>query len=76
MYGLKPKPENGAASSGMPERLTAGQMKILEKELERTGIVMEAVLERYQLKETGQMTPEIYKKALAGLKKTKPKEAA
>lgn len=76
VYGLKPKPEDNGASGRMPERLTAGQMKILEKELERTGIAMEAVLERYQLKETGQMTPEIYKKALAGLKKTKPKEAA
>lgn len=76
VYGLKPKPEDNGASGRMPEQLTSGQIKILEKELERTGIAMEAVLERYQLKETGQMTPEIYKKALAGLKKTKPKEAA
>ena len=76
VYGLKPKPEENGAFGRMPEKLTSGQMKILEKELERTGIAMEAVLERYQLKETGQMTPEIYKKALAGLKKTKPKEAA
>ena len=76
VYRLKPKPEENGASGRMPEKLTSGQMKILEKELERTGIAMEAVLERYQLKETGQMTPEIYKKALAGLKKTKPKEAA
>lgn len=78
VYELKPEPEpkNGAVSGRMPERLTAGQMKILEKELERTGIAMEAVLERYQIKEVKQMTPEIYKKALGGLKKTKPKEAA
>lgn len=38
VYGLKPKPEDNGASGRMPERLTAGQMKILEKELERTGI--------------------------------------
>ena len=73
VYELNQAPENKAVSDKM---LTAGQMKILEKELERTGIAMKAVLERYQIKEVGQMTPEIYKKALGGLKKTKPKEAA
>lgn len=73
VYGLNQEPENKTASDRM---LTAGQMKILEKELERTGIAMEAVLERYRIKEAGEMTPEIYKKALGSLKKTKPKEAA
>lgn len=73
VYGLNQEPENKTASDKM---LTAGQMKILEKELERTGIAMEAVLERYRIKEAGEMTPEIYKKALGSLKKTKPKEAA
>lgn len=73
VYGLNQEPENKTASDKM---LTAGQMKILEKELERTGIAMEAVLERYRIKEAGEMTPEIYKKALGSLKRTKPKEAA
>ena len=73
---LGQEPENKAASGRTPGMLTAGQVKILEKELERTGIAMEAVLERYQLTEAGQMTPEIYRKALGSLKKTKPKEAA
>lgn len=73
VYELNQEPGNKAAPDKM---LTAGQMKILEKELERTGIAMDAVLERYQIKEVKQMTPEIYKKALGGLKKTKPKEAA
>ena len=72
-YELNQEPENKTASD---KTLTAGQMKILEKELERTGIAMEAVLERYRIKEAGEMTPEIYKKALGSLKKTKPKEAA
>ncbi len=76
VYELNQELEKKAASDKMNKMLTAGQMKILEKELERTGIAMEAVLERYQIKEAGQMTPEIYKKALSGLKKTKPKEAA
>lgn len=56
--------------------LTEAQRKVLEKELERTGISMETVLERYHIQEPGQMTPDIYKKALGSLKKTKPKEAA
>ncbi len=73
VYGLNQEPENKTASDKM---LTEGQMKILEKELERTGIAMEAVLERYRIKEAGEMTPEIYKKALGSLKRTKPKEAA
>ena len=73
VYGLNQEPENKTASDKM---LTEGQMKILEKELERTGIAMEAVLERYRIKDAGEMPPEIYKKALGSLKRTKPKEAA
>lgn len=76
VYELRPSPESGAASQEAPEGLTAGQMGILEKELERTGISMEAVLDRYRIAEAWQMTPEIYKKALGSLKRTKPKEAA
>ena len=56
VYGLDRETENKAAPDKTPEGLTAGQMRILEKELERTGIAMEAVLDRYQLKGTGQMT--------------------
>lgn len=70
--GQEPEERNGKKTDG----LTAGQMKILEKELERTGIAMETVLGRYQLSEPSQMTQEIYRKAIGGLKKTKPKEAA
>lgn len=76
VYELRPSPESGAASQEAPEGLTAGQMGILEKELERTGISMEAVLDRYRIAAAWQMTPEIYKKALGSLKRTKPKEAA
>ena len=56
--------------------MTGRQMAVLEKELERAGISMETVLERYHLYRAEQMTPEIYKKALGSLKKTRPKEAA
>lgn len=56
--------------------LTPLQRKTLEKELERTGVSMETVLERYGIHVLKEMTGEIYRKALQGLKKTKTKEAA
>lgn len=56
--------------------LTLLQKKTLEKELERTGVALETVLERYGIHTLEEMTGEIYKKALQGLKKTKTKEAA
>lgn len=70
--------KNPAADTGetLQGGLTGRQMAVLEKELERTGIPMETVLERYHLYRAEQMTPEIYKKALGSLKKTRPKEAA
>lgn len=56
--------------------LTPLQKKTLEKELERTGVSLETVLERYGIHTLEEMTGEIHKKALQGLKKTKTKEAA
>lgn len=49
---------------------------LLEKELERTGISMQAVLSRYHLTGVEQMTEDIYTRAMNGLKKTKTKDAA
>ena len=68
VYSLKAKPQMGNTSEL--------QMEALEKELERTGVALEAVLERYNVKGLEQMTPEIFTKALSGLKKTKSREAA
>lgn len=77
VFDWKKKQADGPAGVGdMETGITAVQMEVLEKELERTGITMKAVLERYHIEEPGQMTQEIYKKALSGLKRTKPKEAA
>lgn len=67
-----PKPAKPAGKG----KVSAAQKKALEKELERTGVTLETVLERYHISGIGQMTPEIYTKALNSLKKTKPKEAA
>ncbi len=47
------------------------QMSALEKELKRTGVALEAVLNRYHIENLGQMTPEMYQDALSGLKKSK-----
>lgn len=46
------------------------------KELERTGVTMEAVLQRYNLMDYEEMTPSIYDNAMNSLKKSKSKEAA
>lgn len=62
-----------------PEWQTQGigpQAGLLEQELERTGVSMETVLERYNIKDISQMTPEMCSKALSGLRKTKTKGAA
>lgn len=48
-----------------------GQMSALEKELKRTGVALEAVLNRYHIEHVSQLTPEMYQDALSGLKKSK-----
>ncbi len=56
--------------------LTPVQLEVLEKELVRTGVSLETVLERYHVKRLEEMTAEVYAKALNSLKKTKTREAA
>ena len=70
----KQKPEEGQKTQEKPA--SDKQFILLEKELERTGIPMETVLSRYHISSMEQMTPDIYAKALNGLKKTKTKDAA
>ncbi len=62
-------------SAGSPS-LTKGQMELLEKELERTGVEFEAVQDRYQIGEPGKMTGEVYQKVMSALAKTKSAGAA
>lgn len=52
------------------------QMEFLKKELERTGVELKAVQDRYQIEKPEQMSKEIYKKVMAALAKTKSAEAA
>lgn len=48
----------------------------LRAELKRTGVEMQAVLERYHINKEEELTPDIYEKALKSLKKTKDRDAA
>lgn len=60
----------------LEQRLEEGKITALKEELERTGVLLETVLERYHLQELSQMTTEIYETAMSGLKKSKTKKAA
>lgn len=65
----KQKPEESPKTQEKPA--SDKQFMLLEKELKRTGIAMEAVLSRYHLTGVEQMTEDIYTRAMNGLKKTK-----
>lgn len=56
--------------------LSDTQMQSLEKELQRTGVGMEAVQERYRIKNTDSISDELYGKIMAALAKTKSVGAA
>ena len=66
-----------ATKKAVPEQeepnLSTAQMTSLQKELVRTGVALEAVLERYHLNRPEEMSPDIYKQAMTALKKTKAK---
>ena len=55
--------------------ITEIQRAALEKELKRTGVLMEVVLGRYNIQSLEEMTEDVYTKALAGLKRTKTRAA-
>lgn len=66
------KKEGGTEKSQV--NLTKIQLQTLQKELERTGVTLKAVLERYEIACIEEMTQEVYLRALTGLQKTKAKE--
>ena len=51
------------------------QTEALEQELERTGVALEAVLERYHIHDIREMTSDMYQDAMKGLKKSKSRAA-
>lgn len=74
---------NGGIQEDGRERTMAGirsalgnkDRQMLFKELSRTGVMLETVLGRYGLTDLEQMTPEMYRDAISGLKKTKGRAA-
>ncbi len=71
LTGKKEKPEpnfrNGEA------HISKSQEIVLMTELNRTGVALDEVLKRYGVDSLSRMTPEIYSRAIAALKQTKPK---
>ena len=65
-----------AAKAAKDLQVTEEQIRELYEELKRTGVLLENVLERYQIRDMGELTPEIYRKAMNGLRRTKTREAA
>lgn len=61
-----------------PEKdvISQKQMDSLNAELERTGVSMKTVQDRYRIKEPEEMPQELYNKVMAALLKTKTAEAA
>lgn len=59
-----------AAQKPVENGLSQSQMSNLQKELARTGVALEAVLERYHLNRPEDMDLDTYKQAMSSLKKT------
>ena len=66
----KPQEESGKPS------ISKDQMDSLQAELDRTGVTMETVQNRYKIQEPGVMSEELYGKVMSALKRTKSAEAA
>ncbi len=54
-----------------PPVVSEGQLASLEAELKRTGVPLEAVKERYRIKELEKMSEEVYGRVMQALSKTK-----
>lgn len=59
-----------------PAPISKEQMDSLQAELDRTGVTMETVQSRYQIKEPGAMSAELYGRVMSAMKRTKSTEAA
>ena len=76
MDGQKRNLEPETKVNSVREGGISGQQEIvLMAELNRTGVAMDEVLKRYGIDSLSQMTSEIYSKAIAALKQTKPKSS-
>ena len=83
VYEMKPKTGRKTKPQAKETRgtegkkcLSAAQMDSLEKELQRTGVGMDAVKERYKIDSPESMSEETYRRVMSALEKTKPANAA
>ena len=67
--------QQSKATTSNGSGLSETQLQSLEKELQRTGVGMEAVQERYKIKNPDSIPDELYGKIMAALAKTKSKAA-
>lgn len=67
--------KNNAAGKEKSFSLSQSQLREMNKELERTGVALDAVLQRYQVASVEEMTKEVYASAMNSLKKTKDRVA-
>lgn len=74
VFEWKKEAKQEKGKTGKP--LTRKQMDFLESELERTGVGMGAVQERYGIREPEKMSEELYGKVMKALAKTKSAKAA
>ena len=58
------------------QRPSKAQLEKLDQEMKRTGVTLDAVKERYQVKDTSDLTPELYARVMSALKKTQNADAA
>lgn len=65
-----------ASQGNPPEDTGTSKRRALEKELERTGVPLQKVLERYHVNDINQLTPPMYTHAINSLKKTESKQVA
>ena len=70
------KKESAKRNATKKESLSKVQMKGLETELQRTGVPIEAVQQRYHVDDPAQMSEETYNKVMKALSKTKTADAA
>lgn len=80
VYNMQSKPVSGNGGKKQQKKretaLTADQMVALQAELDRTGVAMEAVQERYQIGKVETMNATMYKRVMEALAKTKSVAAA
>ena len=71
VYELKPVEQEQLPQKKKVKGITKAQLKKLDEELQRTGVSIMEVQERYKVTELGDMSAETYQHLMVALKKTK-----